>query len=245
MSSRLSYGLVLLAGALSSCKSGTTAEPAAPASEAAPAVPIVDTAAAAPASAGAASCASPLLDALEDGDNRGAVLEQRGGYWYSFKDSNGTTLSPEGNFAPGDAGAKSSKHAAHISGKTGPSGVVYAGMGFNLADPMAPYDVSKATGICFQAKGPGSARVKLPDVNTAPEGKVCKTCYNDFGADFQLSPDWKEYCFKFADLKQQSGWGDPHPPALAKDKVFSLQWQVSANGADYDLWVDDIRLTCD
>jgi hypothetical protein len=244
MASRVSFVFVLLAGGLISCKSGTAPEAATPANEAAEgAVPVVDTSAS-PASAGSATCESPLLDDLEDGDNRSAAVEARGGYWYSFKDSNGTTLSPDGNFTPGAGGAKSSKHAAHISGKTGASGVVYAGMGFNLADPMAPYDLSKVTGICFDAKGPGNARVKLPDVNTAPEGKVCKTCYNDFGADFQLTADWKEHCFKLSDLKQQSGWGE-QKPALSKDKVFSVQWQVSAVGADYDLWVDNVRLMCE
>ena len=45
-------------------------------------------------------------------------------------------------------------------------------------------------------------------------------------------------------LKQQSGWGE-QKPALAKDKVFSVQWQVSAVGADYDLWIDNVRLTCE
>jgi hypothetical protein len=235
----------MLAGGLIGCKSGTAPEPATPAAEgASAAVPVTDTASAALSSAGAATCANLVLDDLEDGDNRGAPDDARGGYWYSFKDSNGTTLSPEGAFKPADGGAKSSKHAARINGKTGASGVVYAGMGFNLADPMAPYDLSKVTGICFDAKGPGAARVKLPDVNTAPEGHVCKTCYNDFGADFQLTPDWKEHCFKLSDLKQQSGWGEPHP-ALSRDKVFSIQWQVSATGADYDLSVDNVRLTCD
>jgi hypothetical protein len=45
-------------------------------------------------------------------------------------------------------------------------------------------------------------------------------------------------------LKQQSGWGE-QKPALSKEQVFSVQWQVSAVGADYDLWVDNVRLTCE
>jgi hypothetical protein len=236
----LSCGLLCWAASLS-CASSTPA-PATPAAEAAPApAPSTESAA---ASAGAASCANPQLDDLEDGDNRGAMVDARGGYWYTFKDSLGTTLSPEGDFKPADGGAKSSAHAAHISGKLAASGTVYVGMGFNLADPMAPYDLSKASGICFDAKGSGPARVKLPDIDTAPEGHVCKTCYNDFGADFELPADWKEQCFKFSELKQQPGWGEPHP-ALSTGKVFSVQWQVAKPGVDYDLWIDNVRLTCE
>jgi hypothetical protein len=231
------------------CRSGTAepATPAAAAPEAAPAAaaPAAAAPAASPAAAGAAKCADPVLDDLEDGDNRGSVAEDRGGYWYSFKDSNGSTLSPEGDFKPGDGGAANSKHAAHMSGKMGGSGVVYAGIGFNLTNPMAPYDLSKASGFCFDAKGtPGPVRVKVPDVNTAPEGGVCKQCYNDFGVDFSVTADWKPYCFKFSDLKQQSGWGE-QKPAFSKEKAFSVQWQVTTAGKDYDVWVDNIKLTCE
>jgi hypothetical protein len=233
----LSCGLLCLAA--SSCASSTPA-PATPAP--APSAAAVSSESVA-ASAGAASCANLKLDDLESGDNRSASVDGRGGYWFSFKDATGTTLSPDGTFRPADAGAKSA-HAAHINGKLGATGVVYAGVGFNLAEPAAPYDLSKASGICFDTKGSGSARLKLPDINTVPEGHVCKTCYNDFGADFELPADWKEQCFKFSELKQQSGWGEPHP-ALSTSQVFSVQWQVSKAGANYDLWVDNVRLVCD
>jgi hypothetical protein len=232
----LSHGLLCLAA--SSCASSTPA-PASPEVPTAPALPSESAA----ASAGAASCANLQLDDLEDGDNRSPIVDGRGGYWFTFKDSTGTTLSPDGTFKPADAGAKSA-HAAHINGKLGSNGIVYAGMGFNLADPAAPYDLSKASGICFETKGSGSARLKLPDINTVPEGHVCKSCYNDFGADFELPADWKEQCFKFSELKQQAGWGEPHP-ALSTGQVFSIQWQVAQAGADYDLWVDNVRLVCD
>lgn len=235
---RLALSRALLCLAATSCASSAPA-PATPEAPTAPSVPSESAA----ASAGAASCENLQLDDLEDGDNRSPSIDGRGGYWFTFKDSTGTTLSPDGTFKPAPAGAKSA-HAAHIDGKLGATGIVYAGMGFNLADPAGPYDLSKASGICFDTKGSGSARLKLPDVNTVPEGHVCKSCYNDFGADFELPADWKEQCFKFSELKQQPGWGEPHP-ALSTGKVFSVQWQVSKGGADYDLWIDNVRLVCD
>ncbi len=220
----------------------TPTEATAPATGAPAAAP--EAAAALPAPVGAATCENLSVEDLEDGDGKAAAVDQRGGYWFTYKDSAGSTVAPDGTFTPATGGAGKSKGAARITGKTGPSGTVYVGMGFGLADPMGPYDLSKAKGFCFSAKGKGAARVKLPDVNTVPEGGVCKSCYNDFGADFALTDDWKEHCFEFSALRQQSGWGEPKP-APALDHVYSMQWQVSAPGVDYDVWVDDVKLKCD
>jgi len=200
--------------------------------------------AALPEPAGAASCGQPLLEDLEDGDARSLVVDGRGGYWFTFKDEMGSTVSPDGTFVSAQGGAGGSKHAARMSGKTEASGIVYVGMGFSLTNPVAPYDLSQAKGLCFSAKGKGSVRVKMPDVNTAPEGGVCKECYNDFGLEVALSDEWKEECFDFSALRQQPGWGE-QKPGLAADRVFAVQWQLNAPGQDYEVWIDDVRLKCD
>lgn len=234
---RHTFALFILG--LSACAPATppaqTADKAAPPSSAAtPTIPEV---------MGKASCANPSLDDLEDSDGRSLVTDNRGGYWYTYKDSAGTTVEPQGSFSPSDGGANDSKLAANMRGKTADAGIVYAGLGFNLTDPMAPYDLSAATGFCFLAKGKGPVRVKLPDVYTAPEGEQCQKCYNDFGADFTLTDAWTEYCFEFSNLKQQPHWGEPKP-ALTTDHVFAIQWQVATPNVEYDVWVDDVRLTC-
>jgi endoglucanase len=231
--------LVLLVSFVSACAESAppaqTADNAATTSAAAPGLP---------EALGKATCGATNLDDLEDGDGRSLVTENRGGYWYTYKDSAGSTVDPQGSFTPTEGGANGSKFAANMHGKTADSGIVYAGLGFNLTDPMAPYDLSAAKGFCFQAKGKGPVRVKLPDVNTAPEGGQCKQCYNDFGVEFALTEEWKEYCFDFAQLKQQSGWGE-QKPALSTDHAFSIQWQISANATDFDVSVDDVRLVCE
>ena len=238
--------ILLLAPLASLACSSASTPPQTPAEATTPAeaAPAAAPAAAAPAPVGAATCTNAVLEDLEDGDAKSTDADGRGGYWFTYKDSAGSTVAPEGQFAPASGGANGSKSAAHMSGKTGSGGTVYVGMGFNLADPMAPYDLSKAKAVCFSAKGKGSARVKLPDLNTIPEGGVCKSCYNDFGADFALTDDWKEHCFEFSALKQQSGWGEPKP-APALDHVYQMQWQISSPGIDYDLWVDEIKLKCE
>ncbi len=85
----------------------------------------------------------------------------------------------DGSLTPVEGGANGSTKAARMQGKmAAAANIVYAGLGFNLTDPMAPADGSKAKGINFQAKGKGTIRFKLPDVNTAPGGKQCTQCYN-------------------------------------------------------------------
>ncbi len=53
-------------------------------------------------------------------------------------------------------------------------------MGFSFANPKGPYDASAYTGVSFWAKlGSGSQktlRLKVPDINTDPDGHVCTEC---------------------------------------------------------------------
>ena len=99
-------------------------------------------------------------------------------------------------------------------------------------------------GVAFMARrGPtGSAfvRVKIPDAATAPEGKVCTECFNDFGVDFEVSEEWTRFEVAFADLKQQPDWGQPRPAAVDASKVYGLLWQVATKGGAIDLWIDDV-----
>ena len=188
-----------------------------------------------------------LIDDSEDADDQLATKEGRKGYWYTFKDESGTEVFPrDGHWAPESGGVGESSYAIRVHGKTAERGEeVYAGFGVDFSEPRKPYDASKYTGISFLAKkAPNSVamvRVKVPDANTDPDGKVCSDCYNDFGLSFELSDEWTRYTVNFKDLKQEEGWGDPRPPASSTDKLFGLQWQVSTPNAEFDVWFDDIR----
>jgi hypothetical protein len=108
----------------------------------------------------------------------------------------------------------------HVEGKLGAEGEVYAGVGMAFTDNDAPIDASTFRGISFKAKrgaaGTAYLRVKLPDGNTDPRGKVCEDCFNDFGLSFQAEEDWVRYEVPFDQLKQEGGWGKPNPPAIDK-----------------------------
>lgn len=190
-----------------------------------------------------------VIDDGEDGNNQVAPNKGRTGYWYTFADKEGSTVTPAagGTFAMARGGANGSTQAAHMSGKVGGATVVYAGMGFNFVDPKGAYDASAYKGIAFWAKvSEGSTtkvRLKVPDGDTDPDGKVCSACFNDFGADLELTTTWTKYTVPFSTMTQLPGWGAPHPPSVVPAKLYGVQWQVNTPGASYDVWVDDVVFT--
>ncbi len=185
-----------------------------------------------------------MIDDGEEGDNRTLVSGGRGGYLYTFKDDRGTTVAPTGEFSMAAGGALGSRRAMRFRGKLADVDGVYAGLGASLTEPKGPYDASRYSGIAFYARRSASSasaiRLKLPDVNTDPEGGVCSECYNDFGVDFQVTEEWTRFEVSFADLYQGAGWGAPRPDALDPAKLYSVQWQVATRGAEFDIWIDDV-----
>jgi endoglucanase len=191
-----------------------------------------------------------LIEDGENNDNQVIVQDGRAGYIYTYMDPEGTTITPKagsdgGVFAMSGGGFESA-YAMRMNGTIANAKIVYAGMGLNMTDPKDMYDATKYKGVSFYAKrGPGTTntvRVKMPDVNTDPDGQTCGNCYNDFGVDIKLTEEWQKYTIPFKKLKQEAGWGSPRPGGLAVDKVFALQFQVKQPGA-YDVWVDNMAFT--
>jgi endoglucanase len=189
---------------------------------------------------------------IEDGeDNNNQILVQgdRAGYVYTYADAQGTTMTPAGGgvFTMSPGGANGSQYALHMSGQLASSGIVFAAIGLNFADPRGPYDASKYKGVAFFAKkGPGSTskvRIKLPDKNTDPDGGVCAACANDFGMQLSLSEEWQKFIVPFSALRQESGWGNPRPRSVSPEAVYALQFQVNDKGKPFDVWIDDLAFT--
>ncbi len=202
--------------------------------------------------AGRVSLCGPegLIDDCEDGNNQGATVGDRGGYWYTYSDRLGTTIVPQagdrgGIFFMTPGGAQGSKYAARMHGTTGEAGVVFGGMGLNLTDPKGLYDASRYKGIAFWAKRGRESydriRFKIPDVSTDEAGGVCTDCSNDFGVNLQLSEHWQHFAFSWRMLKQLPNWGAPRPRSIKPDKIFGLQWQVRQPDVSFDIWVDQVQ----
>jgi endoglucanase len=156
-------------------------------------------------------------------------------------------IEPENPFKPTEGGANGSKFAARMKGTIGDTiQYPFAGMGFLFVDTKGAYDVSSCEGIKFFAKKGDEGetvnmRLKVGDVNTVPEGGVCKECYNDFGRDILLTNEWSEITAPFFEMKQEPYWGESQP-GLVKTHVYQVQFQVVARGT-FDVWVDDVSLT--
>lgn len=201
---------------------------------------------------GAPCPASAMFDDGEDNNNQVLIQETRGGYWYTYVDDTGSTIDPPAgatggifSFAPG--GYNGSAYAARMKGHISGASIVFAGMGANFLDPKGPYDASKYGGISFWAKrGAGTTpkvRFKIPDAATDPDGGLCSACYNDFGIDLKLNEEWTQYIIPFSSLKQERGWGAPHPKGIDPTQLFAAQFQVNDKSKDYDIWVDDLKFT--
>jgi hypothetical protein len=192
---------------------------------------------------------------ISDGENNSNqinTIKGRGGYWYTFVDTNGSSITPTagsqgGTFAMTAGGANGSKYAARMTGQVGTADTVYAGMAMNFVDPKGTYDGTAYKGISFWAKkGPGSTakvRLKVPDINTDPDGKICKECFNDFGMDLVLGDNWTQYVVPYSAMTQMKGWGSPRTPAIDSSQMYAVQFQVNEKGAPFDIWVDDIQFT--
>ncbi len=193
---------------------------------------------------GTRSAADGLIDDLEDGDSRAAPFGGRTGYWWVAKADHAVVSVPAGAFASSDGGAAGSKKAARFAGKTDSQDQWGAAIGLNFIESGAFYDASKYAGVGFKIKAskPNTAvRVKFPDVSTHPDGGACKTtCWNAFGKDLVVGPDWQDVVVLWSDLAQQPDWGNPRPPAVTTSQIKNIEWAVN-QGIEFDVAVDDVR----
>ncbi|HEY5447426.1 MAG TPA: hypothetical protein VIQ54_01705, partial [Polyangia bacterium] len=152
-----------------------------------------------------------VIDDMEDNNNQISVIAERGGYWYTYADKDGSTVWP----VSGDQGGTftmvenghDSKFAAEMKGKLAGKSIVYAAMGLNFLDPKEPFNASNYEGITFWAKRSantiGKLNIKLPDGNTDPDGQVCSNCFNDYGYAINVGEQWQRYVLPFNDLRQE------------------------------------------
>jgi hypothetical protein len=197
------------------------------------------------------TAAIAVVDDFEDGNNQLRLLDGRTGPLYTYKDTVGSTITPAAGatFTPTAPGDVTPAFAAHVSGTLANTTTVWAGFGMDFLTPKALYNGSKYTGISFYAKkgssgATGAVRVKVPDRNTDPVGAACTSCSNDFGSDLTLTTTWTKFAIPFSSMTQQAGWGAPRPTHVDPTGIVAIQFQVTAQAAVYDIWIDDVTFTC-
>ncbi len=179
-----------------------------------------------------------VIDDFEDNNNQINVVGDRGGYWYTYADKEGSTVSPEQGDKGGTftlvEGGHDSKYAVEVKGKLASKSIVYAAMGLNFRDPKEAYDASMYEGITFWAKiGTGTLAkmvVKMPDGNTDPDGQVCSACFNDYGTPVTLTDQWQRIVLPFRSLQQEPEWGAPRKPHIDPKRLFAIHFEAKTLG---------------
>jgi hypothetical protein len=185
------------------------------------------------------------IDDFEDGNNQLSLEGGRDGYWYTAKDTKGSTI----EMSTQEGGAGGSEESMHITGTTVSGGDESLAWGASVGAMFAgkgAYDGSKYAGIVFKARatGTGQVRFNIGDINTHLDGKVCEACWNHFGKTLSLTPEWKEYRILFTDARQMDGWGKPRPAAITPSKLYNLEFKIGP-GQTFDISIDDMAfLSC-
>ncbi len=192
---------------------------------------------------------NPVIDDLEDGDVELFGAEDRVGTWYTFNDETPATDGaeqhpPAGAFVPAAEGAEGTQYSARTWG-TG-FATWGAGLGFNFSQSDAvrcAYDASHYDGIRFCIRGTGDYNVKLATVATRPPGEdqggnCAADCFDDHMFIVTATADWECHEVQWSEFRQQ-GFGavtdfDP-------SQLLALEVQTVALGADFDLYLDEVR----
>jgi endoglucanase len=85
-----------------------------------------------------------------------------------------------------------------MTGKVGNGQVVFAGMGLNFTEPKGLYDATAYKGLSFSEERPERARYASKYRTSRRIRRQVRTneCYNDFGADIELTDQWAIYAFR-------------------------------------------------
>jgi len=200
-----------------------------------------------------------LIDDMEDGDEGILIAAGRRGPWFVLNDGTpGAVQTPAVAMQftmtaiPGARGA--STYAAHTAGQGFMTYSAVFGFWLNKLGSAfkQQYDASAYTGVTFWARLGASdsaalsraIRVILPDHDTDPDGQVCTDaaagCFDHFGKNITLTPDWVKYTIRFSEL-QQSGFGFA-PPGFDAAHMYGVEFSFPL-AAPFDCWIDDIAFT--
>jgi sialate O-acetylesterase len=157
----------------------------------------------------------------------GKVRTSTGGRWTA-------TEAPECTFELTSPGRNGAGSALAYSGRIGTADALSAGVCFHR--DRSPVDMSRYTGIRFQARGKGFFRVHVSEPSI--------TDWDDYAAPiFELTDAWQSITVRFEDLKQ-SGWGVQLPFTPKELTGFSIdvmkgpgEWTQMAPSSLYNAMV--------
>lgn len=158
-----------------------------------------------------------------------------GAVWGANMDTN--NLGTVAQFHAEDTEDPKYKLAGHLSGKLGKGTKApwpWASLGINIEPNATPTDLTGVKGIRFWAKGTGAFRAVIT--------RKAVTDYGNFGIGFTAPKEWKQIVIPLDKMKQ-ADWAAKVSPGF--DDAISLELQPTTNGAEFDLWVDQVEFIVD
>jgi len=200
------------------------------------------------------------IDAIDDTDIMFAAAGVSMGAWDFSKDISTGTITPAGTASLVPEAGGVSGNAFHITG-SGLNGWG-AAIGAFLNGPTSSFDASLYGGIAFSIKGTstvveGSSKVmvmaRMPDVLPGP-GSCCNDtvagleCYSAHRTIVDFSTDWTEVTLFWPSFVAPT-WGLGSTLAFNPNRVRDITFifnhdavtQMPADGATFDVWIDDLR----
>jgi hypothetical protein len=192
------------------------------------------------------------FDDFEDGDMNNLSGTNR------ITDSNGDWVLAYDGFSGSGAKAgvakdakNKSKGAMHISGfrgKNEPSAnkwsyVTLAGATSAHSSAGKASNLKGSKGVTFRARSDKSTKGEL-HIQVIWKGRDLSRNGSSPRAAFDTGPEWREYSFSWDDFTQPP-WlcpGESCTGPLTVDNVLGLTFNFPVDGADLDLWLDDIEI---
>ncbi|NLG17078.1 MAG: T9SS type A sorting domain-containing protein [Fibrobacter sp.] len=168
-----------------------------------------------------------------------------GGYWYSFKDTKGSTVK---NGAGDDVVSSNGKtintegflHVA-LTTSTSSDKYGYAAIGCNLIGEGDYVDLSKMTALSLKVKGSGTVRLKFETDDWVKLGET----WGEYGYIIELTADWKTVNIPVASIVPEE-WGPLYDKewtwSHGADKVSKMAFQAKYENGDVELYADDIQI---
>ena len=177
----------------------------------------------------------PLIDDLEDGDDKIREADGRRGTWYLRNDETiGGTQNDTGEFSPDSSGANGSDYSARTWGDGFNTWGASLGVQLNAPtdDQACPYDASAYLGIQFYARGSGLLRVSVDTSSTLRAGVDASSDW--YQAEVRLNDGWTRYQIPWRQLLGAVAQFPINPTGLV-DIEFS-----AGPGGPFDFQIDDV-----
>ena len=193
-----------------------------------------------------------VFDDFEDGDmfnlaGTNKITDSNGDWVLSYDEFSGSQAQATVAKDPRNK-SKGAMHIFGFRGRNNPSAhkwswVTLAGAASAQSSSGKASNLAGSRGIVFRARSDKSTKAEL-HAQVIWKGRDLSKNGSSPRAGFETGPEWKDYTLYWEDFNQPP-WlcpGDSCTGPLASDNILSFTVNFPVDGADLDLWLDDIEI---